>query len=174
MLSTCEIVYNPDLISNTAVYYVIDKPVYYYLTNRKVTENFVDTSGAKITPPTGFTQGKQTAITSDPYTFKQGVPYLIPTQQGKTYKFKGRYKGKTKTEPLTTTKAPSYGVTYNDNDDLNVVYEEVTAIYPGFYAQFVDEQGKAFTNPLTLLEIILSFRKTGTTVLKRRAPFTQW
>ncbi|QQV79659.1 hypothetical protein JG559_06740 [Enterococcus faecalis] len=42
-----EIVYNPDLISNTAVYYVIDKPVYYYLTNRKVTENFVDTSGAK-------------------------------------------------------------------------------------------------------------------------------
>ncbi|RTK24163.1 WxL domain-containing protein, partial [Enterococcus faecalis] len=33
-----------------------DKTVYYYLENRRVTENFVDTSGAKITPPTGFTQ----------------------------------------------------------------------------------------------------------------------
>ncbi len=168
-----EIVYNPDLISNTAVYYVIDKPVYYYLTNRKVTENFVDTSGAKITPPTGFTQGKQTAITSDPYTFKQaGTLPDTYTTGGKTYKFKGWYKGKTKTEPLTTTKAPSYGVTYNDNDDLNVVYEEVTAIYPGFYAQFVDEQGKAFTNSLTLSENYTEFlRKTGTTVFETKGAF---
>ena len=166
-----EIVYNPDLISNTAVYYVIDKPVYYYLTNRKVTENFVDTSGAKITPPTGFTQGKQTAITSDPYTFKQAVPYLIPTTGVRPTSSKG-YKGKTKTEPLTTTKAPSYGVTYNDNDDLNVVYEEVTAIYPGFYAQFVDEQGKAFTNPLTLSGNYTEFlRKTGTTVFETKGAF---
>ena len=172
-LLTCEIVYNPDLISNTAVYYVIDKPVYYYLTNRKVTENFVDTSGAKITPPTGFTQGKQTAITSDPYTFKQaGTLPDTYTTGGKTYKFKGWYKGKTKTEPLTTTKAPSYGVTYNDNDDLNVVYEEVTAIYPGFYAQFVDEQGKAFTNSLTLSENYTEFlRKTGTTVFETKGAF---
>ncbi|MDB1567150.1 WxL domain-containing protein [Enterococcus faecalis] len=168
-----EIVYNPDLISNTAVYYVIDKPVYYYLINRKVTENFVDTSGAKITPPTGFTQGKQTAITSDPYTFKQaGTLPDTYTTGGKTYKFKGWYKGKTKTEPLTTTKAPSYGVTYNDNDDLNVVYEEVTAIYPGFYAQFVDEQGKAFTNPLTLSGNYTEFlRKTGTTVFETKGAF---
>ena len=52
-----------------------------------------------------------------------------------------------------------------------MVYEEVTAIYPGFYAQFVDEQGKAFTNSLTLSENYTEFlRKTGTTVLKRRAP----
>ncbi|MGM0243731.1 WxL domain-containing protein [Enterococcus sp. AZ107] len=168
-----EIVYIPDLISNTAVYYVIDKPVYYYLTNRKVTENFVDTSGAKITPPTGFTQGKQTAITSDPYTFKQaGTLPDTYTTGGKTYKFKGWYKGKTKTEPLTTTKAPSYGVTYNDNDDLNVVYEEVTAIYPGFYAQFVDEQGKAFTNPLTLSGNYTEYlRKTGTTVFETKGVF---
>ncbi|MFZ4355405.1 WxL domain-containing protein, partial [Enterococcus gallinarum] len=127
-------------------------------TNRRVTENFVDTSGAKITPPSNFTQGKQTVINSDPYTFQQSgfLPetYKVGT---KSYRFKGWYKGKTKTEPLTTTKAPSYGVTYNDNDDLNVVYEEVTAIYPGFYAQFVDEQGKAFTNSLTLSENYTEF-----------------
>ena len=30
----------------------------------------------------------------------------------------------TKTEPLATTKTPSYKVTYDDNDDLTVVYEE--------------------------------------------------
>ncbi|XCJ20728.1 Hypothetical protein ABNV54_02273 [Enterococcus faecalis] len=41
------------------------------------------------------------------------------------------------------------------------MYEEVsaeeTAIYPGFYAQFVDEQGKAFTNSLTLSENYTEF-----------------
>ncbi|HFE9852014.1 TPA: WxL domain-containing protein [Enterococcus faecalis] len=147
-----EIVYNPDLISNTAVYYVIDKPVYYYLTNRKVTENFVDTSGAKITPPTGFTQGKQTVINSDPYTFKQsGTLPDTYTTGGKTYKFKGWYKGKTKPNTLTTTKAPSYAVTYDDNDDLNVVYEEetVTTLYPSMNVNFVDEKGVGFTPTLT-------------------------
>ncbi|WP_429976491.1 WxL domain-containing protein [Enterococcus sp. DIV1747b] len=147
-----EIVYNPDLISNTAVYYVIDKPVYYYLTNRKVTENFVDTSGAKITAPTGFTQGKQTVINSDPYTFKQSGT-LPDTYQadGKTYKFKGWYKGKVIPNTLTTTKAPSYAVTYDDNDDLNVVYEEetVTTLYPSINMNFVNEKGGAFTPALT-------------------------
>ncbi|WP_412059152.1 WxL domain-containing protein [Enterococcus faecalis] len=139
--------------SRQATYYTIQGPIYYYLTNRKVTENFVDASGAKITPPTGFTQGKQTAITSDPYTFKQ-VGTLPDTYKAgtKTYKFKGWYKGKTKPATLKTTKTPSYAVTYDDNDDMTAVYEEVkdTAVHPGFYAEFVDEQGKAFTNPLTL------------------------
>ncbi|HBE2176887.1 TPA: WxL domain-containing protein [Enterococcus faecalis] len=131
-----------------------DKTVYYYLENRRVTENFVATSGAKITPPTGFTQGKQTVITSDDYTFKQAgtLPdtYKVGT---KTYKFKGWYKGKTKPATLKTTKTPSYAVTYDDNDDLNVVYEELipkdTWVYPGFHADFVDEKGQAFNEPLT-------------------------
>ncbi|HCU0728944.1 TPA: WxL domain-containing protein [Enterococcus faecalis] len=129
-----------------------DKTVYYYLENRRVTENFVDTSGAKITPPTGFTQGKQTAITSDPYTFKQaGTLPDTYTTGGKTYKFKGWYKGKSILNTLTTTKAPSYQVTYDDNDDLNVVYEEetVTTIYPSINLNFVNEKGGAFTPALT-------------------------
>ncbi|MDV2934272.1 WxL domain-containing protein, partial [Enterococcus faecalis] len=45
--------------------------IYYQLTNRKVTENFVDTNGVKITAPTGFTQGKKTSITNTDYTFAQ-------------------------------------------------------------------------------------------------------
>ena len=138
--------------SIAALYQTISGPVYYHLTNRKVTENFVNSSGAKITPPTGFTQGKQTVINSDPYTFKQsGTLPDTYTTGGKTYKFKGWYKGKTKPSTLTTTKAPSYAVTYDDNDDLNVVYEEetVTMLYPTMNVNFVDEKGVGFTPALT-------------------------
>ena len=141
-----KMVYNPDLTTNRGVYFSIDKPIYYYLTNRKVTENFVNINGTKITPPTGFTQGKQTVINSDPYTFKQsGTLPDTYTTGGKTYKFKGWYKGKTKPNTLTTTKAPSYAVTYDDNDDLNVVYEEIKVFdFPALTYQFgfVDESGK--------------------------------
>ncbi|KII41211.1 hypothetical protein QR18_05960, partial [Enterococcus faecalis] len=54
--------------SRQATYYTIQGPIYYYLTNRKVTENFVDASGAKITPPTGFTQGNKVVIDSENFT----------------------------------------------------------------------------------------------------------
>ncbi|EJF1940195.1 WxL domain-containing protein [Enterococcus faecalis] len=147
-----------DLILSTAnagnapAYYTTDDTMYYFLENRRVTENFVDTSGAKITPPTGFTQGKKTAITSDAYTFKQaGTLPDTYTTGGKTYKFKGWYKGKSILNTLTTTKAPSYQVTYDDNDDLNVVYEEetVTTVYPSVDMNFVNEKGGAFTPALT-------------------------
>ena len=118
----------------------------YTVTRKQVNENFVDTNGTKITPPTGFTQGKQTVINSDPYTFKQsGTLPDTYTTGGKTYKFKGWYKGKTKPNTLTTTKAPSYAVTYDDNDDLNVVYEEIKVFdFPALTYQFgfVDESGK--------------------------------
>ncbi|HFK9572277.1 TPA: WxL domain-containing protein [Enterococcus faecalis] len=127
--------------------YYSEGPVYYHLTNRKVTESFKDTAGATIPAPTGFTQGKQTSITSNNYTFKQAgtLPETYKASNGKTYKFKGWYKGKTKPNTLTTTKAPSYAVTYDDNDDLNVVYEEIEAFdFPALTYQFgfVDESGK--------------------------------
>ncbi|WP_407717714.1 WxL domain-containing protein [Enterococcus faecalis] len=139
--------YVSSFLTGKAMYYTIQGPIYYYLTNRRVTENFVDTNGTKITPPTGFTQGKQTVINSDPYTFKQSgtLPETYKASNGKTYKFKGWYKGKTKPNTLTTTKAPSYAVTYDDNDDLNVVYEEIKVFdFPALTYQFgfVDESGK--------------------------------
>ncbi|MGH1698974.1 WxL domain-containing protein [Enterococcus faecalis] len=133
--------YVSSFLTGKAMYYTIQGPIYYYLTNRRVTENFVDANGTKITPPTGFTQGKQTVI-----TFKQsGTLPDTYTTGGKTYKFKGWYKGKTKPNTLTTTKAPSYAVTYDDNDDLNVVYEEIKVFdFPALTYQFgfVDESGK--------------------------------
>ncbi|WP_425535738.1 WxL domain-containing protein [Enterococcus faecalis] len=119
--------------------------VNYYLENRRVTENFVDATGAKITPPTGFTQGKQTVIDSDSYTFKQsGTLPATYTADGKTYKLKGWYKGKDKPTTLRTD-TPTYEVTYDDNDDLTVVYDEQTSItLPGATYQFgfIDDSGK--------------------------------
>ncbi|EIP8080886.1 WxL domain-containing protein [Enterococcus faecalis] len=98
----------------------------YYIYYKKLYENFVNSNGQKITPPSGFTQGKRTVINSEAYTFKQSGT-LPDTYQadGKSYKFKGWYKGKTKPGTLTTTKTPSYAVTYDDKDDMTAVYEEV-------------------------------------------------
>ncbi|MBO6405179.1 WxL domain-containing protein, partial [Enterococcus faecalis] len=119
----------------------------YYIYYKKLYENFVNSNGQKITPPSGFTQGKRTVINSEAYTFKQSgtLPdtYKVGT---KTYQFKGWYKGKNKPDTLTTTKAPSYPVTYNDDDDLTVVYEEVvmkTYNLPAkdVYFGYVDEAG---------------------------------
>ena len=125
----------------------------YVVTRKQVTEKFVDTNGVAITPPTGFTQNKKTPMTSNAFTFKQAgtLPDTYKASNGKTYKFKGWYKGKTKPNTLTTTKAPSYAVTYDGNDDLMVVYEEetVTTLYPSLDVNFVDEKGVGFTPALT-------------------------
>ena len=142
-----------------------DSPIYYYLENRRVTENFVDATGAKITPPTGFTQGNKVVIDSENFTYTsaKALPDTY-TVGDKNYKFKGWYKGTDQTK-METTKTPSYAVTYDDKDDMTAVYEEVqeTAVHPGFYAEFVDEQGQAFTNPLTLSGNYTEFfRKTAT------------
>ena len=124
----------------------------YVVTRKQVTEKFVDTNGVAITPPTGFTQNKKTPMTSNDFTFKQsGTLPDTYHADGKTYKFKGWYKGKTKPSTLTTNKAPSYAVTYDGNDDLTVVYEEeaVTTLYPSLDVNFVDEKGVGFTPALT-------------------------
>ncbi|EOM22139.1 WxL domain-containing protein, partial [Enterococcus faecalis] len=98
-------------------------------------------------------QNKKTPMTSNAFTFKQAgtLPETYKASNGKTYNFKGWYKGKTKPNTLTTTKAPSYAVTYDGNDDLNVVYEEetVTTFYPSLDVNFVDEKGVGFTPALT-------------------------
>ncbi|MDV7769706.1 WxL domain-containing protein [Enterococcus faecalis] len=114
----------------------------YVVTRKQVTEKFVDTNGVAITPPTGFTQNKKTPMTSNAFTFKQAG--TLPD----TYKASN---GKTKPNTLTTTKAPSYAVTYDGNDDLTVVYEEetVTTLYPSLDVNFVDEKGVGFTPALT-------------------------
>ena len=125
MLRTDSVERGPILVGfdGTATY---RETLNYVVTRKQVTEKFVDTNGVAITPPTGFTQNKKTPMTSNDFTFKQSGT-LPNTYQadGKTYKFKGWYKGKTKPGTLTTTKTPSYAVTYDDKDDMTAVYEEV-------------------------------------------------
>ncbi|MDV2934000.1 WxL domain-containing protein, partial [Enterococcus faecalis] len=109
-------------------YYTPVGTVYYHLTNRKVTENFVDATGAKLpSAPTGFTQGNQIPMTSD--TFKYTAAKALPasyTAGGKTYIFQGWYKGKTKPNTLTTSTTPTYNTTFDDNDDMTAVYKEAS------------------------------------------------
>ncbi|EHT2878800.1 WxL domain-containing protein [Enterococcus faecalis] len=141
-----EIVHNPASIPTEATYYTIDKPIYYYLTNRKVTENFVDASGAKITAPTGFKQGKQTVIDSDDFTYTQEgtLPYIYKINN-KPYVLKGWYKGKEKPAKLNqiTKEKPniSYPVSYDDQDDVTVVYDELKLAGNTIQFGFVNEQG---------------------------------
>lgn len=79
------------------------------------------------------------------YTSAKALPDTYQAN-GKTYKFKGWYKGKTKPTTLKTTKTPSYAVTYDGNDDLNVVYEEANFPEVTYQFGFVNEAGK-LVNP---------------------------
>uniref|UniRef100_UPI00387A4A75 WxL domain-containing protein n=1 Tax=Enterococcus faecalis TaxID=1351 RepID=UPI00387A4A75 len=114
-------------VAPTGVEMYPNKPIYYYATNRRVTENFVDKSGAKITPPQGFTQGNQVTVTSDPFTYtaSKALPSVYAAG-AKTYKFVGWYKGTAKPTTLKTTATPTYQVDFDDNDDMTAVYEEET------------------------------------------------
>ena len=97
----------------------------YTVTRKQVTENFVDTNGTKIMPPTGFTQGNQIPMTSN--TFKYTAAKALPatyTAGGKTYTFQGWYKGKTKPNTLTTSTTPTYNTTFDGNDDMTAMYKE--------------------------------------------------
>ncbi|MCO5425430.1 WxL domain-containing protein, partial [Enterococcus faecalis] len=134
---------NPNV--STSGFRAIQQDYNLVVTHKKITENFVDATGAKITPPTGFTQGQQTSITSNDFTYTSAKA-LPDTYKagGKTYKFKGWYKGTDQTA-LKTTKTPSYAVTYDDQDDLTVMYEEIDVLeFPSRIYQFgfVDESGK--------------------------------
>ncbi|MFG5670622.1 WxL domain-containing protein, partial [Enterococcus faecalis] len=100
----------------------------YKVTRKQVTENFVDAAGTKITPPTGFTQGKQTPMTSN--SFKYTAARALPASYsagGKAYTFQGWYKGKTKPNTLTTSTTPTYNTTFDGNDDMTAVYKEEVA-----------------------------------------------
>ncbi|HAP5856846.1 TPA: WxL domain-containing protein, partial [Enterococcus faecalis] len=134
-------------------YSTFSGPVYYTLTQRRITENFVDPTGEKITPPTGFTQGNQVLITNDDFTYTstKSLPASY-TADGKTYQLKGWYKGKDK-PPTLSTGTPTYKVTYDDNDDLTVVYDEAKVTLPGYTYQFgfVDEAGQLINPELVNL-----------------------
>ena len=107
------------------VYFTTDDTMYYYLENRRITEHFVDDSGAEITPPNGFTQGNQLVMDSESYTYTTAKALPRTYQVGtKTYVFQGWFKGKTKPATLKTTTTPSFTPTFDDDDDMTAVYKE--------------------------------------------------
>ena len=106
-------------------YYTTDDTMYYFLENRRITENFVDENGTKITAPTGFTQGNQLVMNSETYKYTAAKALPKTYQVGeKNYVFKGWYKGKETTTPLKTTTTPSFTPTFDENDDMTAVYQE--------------------------------------------------
>ncbi|NRC75890.1 WxL domain-containing protein [Enterococcus faecalis] len=127
MLRTDSVERGPILVGfdGTATY---RETLNYVVTRKQVTEKFVDTNGVAITPPTGFTQNKKTPMTSNAFTFKQAgtLPDTYKASNGKTYKFKGWYKGKTKPNTLTTSTTPTYNTTFDGNDDMTAVYKEAS------------------------------------------------
>ncbi|XCJ20857.1 Hypothetical protein ABNV54_02403 [Enterococcus faecalis] len=120
-----------------------DNTMYYFLENRRVTEHYVNEAGAEVPMPTGFTQGNQTVIDSDTYHFKlaKELPFSY-FLNNKAYRFKGWYKGKTKPKGLETSRTPEYDTTFDDNDDLTVVYEEIKYGGNAVTFGFVGEDGQ--------------------------------
>ncbi len=114
--------FNTDLFSNNPTN---GAKLVYKVTRKQVTENFVDANGAKITAPTGFTQGNQVPMNSN--TFKYTAAQALPatyTTGGKVYTFQGWYKGKTKPSTLNKTTTPTFNATFDGNDDMTAMYKE--------------------------------------------------
>ncbi|RXV98948.1 WxL domain-containing protein [Enterococcus faecalis] len=156
-------------------YSTFSGPVYYTLNQRRITESFVDTTGEKITPPTGFTQGNQVLITNNDFTYTsaKALPASY-TADGKTYQLKGWYKGKDK-PPTLSTGTPTYKVTYDDNDDLTVVYDEAKVTLPGYTYQFgfVDEAGQLINpNLVNLTYDMWFFEDKVETILEKSVKAT--
>ncbi|HHX0204043.1 TPA: WxL domain-containing protein [Enterococcus faecalis] len=160
---------------NAPSFFTTEDKMFYFLENRRVTENFVDSNGTKITPPTGFTQGNQVLITNDDFTYTSAKDLPASyTADGKTYQLRGWYKGKDK--PATLSKGtPTYKVTYDDNDDLTVVYDEAKVTLPGYTYQFgfVDEAGQLINpNLVNLTYDMWFFEDKVETILKKSVKAT--
>ena len=98
--------------------------VNYYLENRRITENFVDENGTKITAPTGFTQGNQLVMNSETYKYTAAKALPKTYQVGEKPMYSRLVQGKETTTPLKTTTTPSFTPTFDENDDMTAVYQE--------------------------------------------------
>ena len=98
--------------------------VNYYLENRRITENFVDENGTKITAPTGFTQGNQLVMNSETYkyTAAKALPKTYQVGEKPMYSKAGTRERNNNTFKTTTT--PSFTPTFDENDDMTAVYQE--------------------------------------------------
>ena len=76
----------------------------------------------------------------------QELPYSYYAND-KAYRFKGWYV-ETQPQNLQTTRVPEYDASYDDNDDLTIIYEEIK--YGGNTVQFGLVEKGHLLNLLTL------------------------
>ncbi|WP_270692713.1 WxL domain-containing protein [Enterococcus malodoratus] len=121
------------------------KKIYFVAIPYEVKENFVDDSGATITPPAGFTQGKLTYANAEQYTHTLNSVPNSYTTGGNTYLLKGSYKGPTKPGTLSQSNPPSITVDYTDSGVPNFDQEgQITVVYAlsvKLIEKYVDESG---------------------------------
>lgn len=121
------------LYHNTSVLKTTGEKIYFVATPFEAQENFVDDTGAPLTPPAGFTQGKKTYANSEHYTHTMGTLPTMYTIGSDAYVLKGWYQGPTRPGTLDTTNPPSMTIdytqplsasTFDDKGLMTVVYEK--------------------------------------------------
>ncbi|MGK0605569.1 WxL domain-containing protein [Enterococcus gilvus] len=119
----------------------------------QIKENFVNKAGTKITPPTGYTQGKATDAKAEQFSHTMtGTLPDVYTTGGKTYVLQGSYNGKTKPGTLDQTNPPTISVDYTDSsitnfDDagqITVVYAEAKNVTE----KHIDQSGSSIDSGL--------------------------
>lgn len=121
------------------------KKVNFVATPYQVKENYVDSTGAPLTPPAGFTQGKLTDATAEQFTHTlTGLPTSYSTG-GNNYVLKGSYKGPTNPGTLSQSNPPSITVDYTDSSIPDFDDEgQITVVYAlavNLTEKYVDESG---------------------------------
>lgn len=121
------------------------KKINFVATPYEVKENYVDISGAPITPPSGFTQGNLTYANAEQFTHVvSGLPFSY-TVGGNHYVYKGSYNGPSMPGTLNQSNPPSITVDYTDSSISSFDDEgQITVVYAlaaNLIEKYVDESG---------------------------------
>ncbi len=91
-------------------YFKFSGPVYYHVTNRKVTEHFVNLKGNQSLHHRGLDKESKHLLSVTLTHLNRKIFASSYEIDSKTYQFQGWYKGKTKPENLEKSVTPSYDV----------------------------------------------------------------
>ncbi|MBX8936952.1 WxL domain-containing protein [Enterococcus gilvus] len=107
------------------------KKVNFVATPFEAQENFVDDTGAPLTPPAGFTQGKTTYADAEQFTHTMGTLPATYAVGGDAYVLQGWYQGPTQPGTLDTTNPPSITIDYTQPKTVTDFDDEgkITVVY---------------------------------------------
>lgn len=110
--------------------YGIDETIRFYANYYQIKEIFEDETGASIPAPSGFTDGKTTDITSQPFNYQMTNDTNLPktyVDGSFFYTYEGWYRGAGNDTSIITTHPPSinFNATLNDpQNEVHIVYEK--------------------------------------------------